>query len=190
MRKRFLLAALLALASTRAGAEVEKLATPCDTGICFHWWPKLPDLTGWHHDHEASLLYDSNALAPDGSTFSDADAVIHAQALFKPRMPQTKTLEALVEGDKRQWSARDPSARITEASALMTADGQRLVSYTFFPGKGRNWERVAYGEEGEFFLLFTVSARSLKAYEKALVPYEALVGRYRTVAQPDSAPRK
>jgi hypothetical protein len=73
---------------------------------------------------------------------------------------------------------------MSEAGSLTTADGQRLRSFSFFPKAKGNWERVAYGEEDEFFLLFTISARSLQAYKLKQADYEALVTRYR--ARPDS----
>lgn len=33
---------LLLLACVSARADIEKIATPCETGFCFQWWPKLP----------------------------------------------------------------------------------------------------------------------------------------------------
>jgi len=33
-----------------ASAEIEKIALPCETGMCFYWWPKLVTVKGWHHD--------------------------------------------------------------------------------------------------------------------------------------------
>ena len=161
-------------------AEIEKLAQPCDQKICFKWWPRLPELKGWHHDHDHSLHYDANALAPDGFTFADADAVIYARALYKPRTPEAKSLQMLIDADKADFRGRDAKIKIEESKPISTADGQKLRTFEFIPGRSGNWERVAYGEEGDFYLMFTVSARSQQAYKKAVVQYEDLLSRYRT----------
>ena len=162
-----------------ARAEIEKLAQPCDEQVCFHWWPRLPPIKGWHQDFDQSIHYGANTLAPDGSTFADADAVLYAKALFKPRMPKTKSLEMLIDDDKADVRERDSTIKIDESKPIRTADGHELRTVEFIPAKTGNWERVAYGEEGEFYLLFTISARSEQAYKKATKVYEELVSKYR-----------
>ena len=68
---------------------------------------------------------------------------------------------------------------IAEATALKTGDGQVVRSFTYFPPKEGNWERVSYGEEGEYYLIFTVSSRTKDGYAKAVPTYESLVQRYK-----------
>jgi hypothetical protein len=184
MIRRWLIVLASASVSTLAYGEIEKIGTACEQGICLSWWPKLPVVAGWHHEREASLQYGSNALAPDGSTFSNAEVVMYGVALYKPRVPETKSVEMLIASDRKKFVAQDPTIVMSEAGSLTTADGQRLRSFSFFPKAKGNWERVAYGEEDEFFLLFTISARSLQAYKLKQADYEALVTRYR--ARPDS----
>jgi hypothetical protein len=170
---------LLSLPPSGASGEIEKRATTCEQMLCFHWWPKLPALEGWHQDEERSLAFGCNALAPDGSSFGDAETVMYAKALYKPRDPETKSLEALIEQDKQRFANEVPGIEIAEAPSLTTADGRKLRSFTFFPKDEGPWERVAYGEEGDFYLVFAVSSRSRKGYEAALPAYERLVERYR-----------
>jgi len=77
--------------------------------------------------------------------------------------------------------------RISDTPPIRTADGKPLRSLTFFPPDGKgNWERVAYGEEGEYFLIFTLSARSLESYRASLPAFETLLAGYREL--PDLAP--
>jgi len=175
------LAALLLVVSSAAHAETEKLAMPCasDEGVCFYWWPKLPNVTGWHHDREHSLLYSSNALAPDGFTFANAETVMYAKALFKPRLPETKSLQQLIAEDAVEFARNTPGVTIAEVSGLKTSDGAILKSYTFFPTSQGNWERVSYGEEGEFYLVFTLSSRTKAGYERAMTTYENLLRDYK-----------
>jgi hypothetical protein len=165
--------------SSFAYAEIEKIAIPSGKGLSFYWWPKLASLDGWHQDREHSYFYSANALAPDGFTFKDAESVIYARALFKPRTPTIKSLEALIENDKKDFAANVHGVSIQEVAPLFTADGQKLRSFTFFPTSGGNWERVSYGEEGEFYLIFTISSRSQSGFNAAVVAYEKLIAGYK-----------
>ena len=167
------------MTSSTASAEMERIAIPTDRGMSLHWWPKLFPVPGWHHEREQSLQLGVNALAPDGATCEDADTVMYAKAAYKPREPDTKSLDVFIEKDKKAFLARSSAVVIKEAAFLTTADGKRLRSFTFFPTGTGNWERVAYGEEGEFYLVFAMSSRSLNGYKAALKAYEQLVGRYK-----------
>jgi len=87
---------LFTLSIPQSFAEIQKFANPCDQGICFSWWPKLPRVAGWHQDQDQSYNYKINAQAPDGRTFANAETVIYANAIYKPRVPESKTLQDLI----------------------------------------------------------------------------------------------
>jgi len=180
LMRRLLAAGAILLLAAGADAEIEKIAQVCETGICLYWWPKLAAIPGWHHEREESFGIGANALAPDGSTFANAEVVMYAKAVYKPRVPETTSLEMFIAGDRREFLGSDPAAVIADASTLTTVDGQTMKSVTFFPKVAGNWERVTYGEEGDFYLVFTISSRSLKGYQERLRDYEALVQGYRT----------
>jgi hypothetical protein len=188
MTRRLTAVSLALLAAPLVYGEIEKIGTPCEQGICLSWWPKLPAVGGWHHERDASLQYGANALAPDGFSFSNAEVVMYAAALYKPRMPATKSVDTLIADDKKKFLAQDPSILVSEVSSITTADGQRMRSFSFFPKAKGNWERVSYGEEDDFFLVFTISSRSLEAYKLRQADYEALVARYRTKPADAAAP--
>ena len=171
--------ALLAITAPAQG-EILKFMIPSEKGLSAKWWPKVPALPGWHQDQGASEHFSLNALAPDGSTFARAEAVMMAKANYKPRQPKITTLAQLVEDDRKSTLAVLPDARITALPDMKDADGKRLLVRAFAPGKdGKgNWEAVAYGEEGDFFLIFTLSARSQKSYQQNFKMFETLVARY------------
>lgn len=170
---------LLAFLSGTVHAEMEKLVVPCEQKVCFHWWPKLPVVEGWHHDREHSLKYSYNAQAPDGSTFGDAETVIYAKALFKPAFPNLKTLEAVVEDDRQKFISSNHGIEVKEAAPLTTGDGKQLKSLTFHSPRQGSWDRVAYGEEGQFYLVFTLSSGSSAGYQKATAAYERFIEHYK-----------
>lgn len=120
--------ALLAICfmSSSAYAEIEKIAIPGDKGLSFYWWPKLIPIEGWHQDREHSFFYSANVLAPDGFTFKNAESVMYASASYKPRSPEIKSLEALIDNDRKDFEANVPGVSIQEVTSLSTADGHKL----------------------------------------------------------------
>jgi hypothetical protein len=174
-----LLSFLILFTSMQGHAEIEKTGVPSEQGLRLFWWPKLAPVEGWHQESEASYENGINANAPDGYTFADAEVVIYAKALYKPRIPNTKSLDMLIQEDKTEFLARDPEIIIAEVESLKTGDGQLLKSLTFFPKKKGNWEQVSYGEEGDFYLIFTVSSRTKEGFGRALSAYKQFIAKYK-----------
>jgi len=169
---------LVILLSATANAEIEKIVVPCEQKMCFYWWPKLAVIKGWHHERDFSYHYGVNAQAPDGYTFANAESVIYAKALYKPTIPETKSLEMLISKDKNDFISRDPNIIVSEVDAPKTKDDRALKSFTFIPKEKGNWEQVSYGEEEEFYLIFTVSSRTKEGFAKALGVYKQFISQY------------
>jgi hypothetical protein len=159
--------------------EIEKVGQTCEKGICLAWWPKLEAPKGWHQERGPSLENGVNVQVPDGFTFSNAETVIYAKAEYKPRIPKTTSLDAFIKDDKDDFLKNDPSTAITKVSPLKTKDGKALESYTFFPKDKGNWEQVSYGEEGDFYLIFTISSRSRTGFTDSLPVYEQYIAQYK-----------
>ena len=161
-------------------AEIKKTVIPgkeCG-GMCFHWWPVLPVVEGWNQDVKASYNYSANAQAPNNYTFSNSETVIYSKALFKPRMPKIKSIEALIESDLKKFN-EGQELIVSKIAPLATADGKKVITYSFYPKNKGNWEHVGYSEEGEFFLLFTISSRTKSGLVKNLPAYNKFVSEYR-----------
>jgi len=169
---------IFVLASLQVQAEIYKLAIPSDSGMKFYWWPVLPDVAGWHHDRDHSVHYGANAQAPDGYTFANSETVIYATAVFKPRIPDIGSLKSFIENDQTKFK-NAVIVVVKETNTMLTSDGVELKSYTFFPADKGNWEQVAYGEEGDYYLVFTISSRSKNGFEKSWSAYEQFVKNYK-----------
>ena len=177
MLKWFVIAALFLFPGT-ALPEIVKTAIPSGQGLQLYWWPKLAVVPGWHSDQDASLHYAFNAVVPDGHTFSDAESVIYAKANYKPRTPETKSVDDLVKQDIHFFKADDPTVTITKQGDLTDRDGMHFMTYEFAPqGKG-NWETVSYGEEGDFFLIFTLSSQSEMGMQNSFPVFENIIANY------------
>jgi len=168
------------LFSMTAQAEIEQTVTRCDTGTCVYRWPKLPQIKGWHQDKSQSFNSGISAWAPNGHSFVTADVVIYAIATYKPTVPESKSLVNFIAVDTSRFIVSDPTLSITEVSQLVTGDGQKLRSFTFLPESKGSWEVVSYGEEGNYYLTFVLSARSKESFEKAQAAYHQLIAGYRS----------
>ena len=84
--------------------------------------------------------------------------------------------------------ARPDSLALKKKSPKASKNGSRGYRQTTLPmktlralfskGKG-NWERVSYGEKGDFYLIFTVSSRTEQGYKVALSAYKQFVNGYK-----------
>lgn len=179
MRRLTAVIGILLLAPLSTFSEIEKVGRPCETGICLAWWPRLEPAKGWHHERGPSFDIGANVQVPDGFTFSNAVTVIYAKALYKPRVPETTSLEMLIKNDMDEFLTKNSGIAVVEVQPLKTKDGKTLKSLTFFPkGKG-NWEQASYGEEGDFYLIFTISSRSHAGYLDSLKVYEQYINQYK-----------
>lgn len=180
--RQLLLCILLLSSATVVQAEIEKIATPCESGICFHWWPKLPAIDGWHQDQDQSFNIDANAQAPNGFTFLNAETVIYAIAIYKAREPNFATLQNLIDSDIVKFKSEDKEIEVESVLPVSSANGNSFKSFTFFPIKKGNWEQVSYGEESDFYLLFTISSRSKQGFDASINDYKKFINGYKTLS--------
>lgn len=179
MKSLTLLIFLFVISTAIAQAEIEKTARTNQQGVSLNWWPKLFIPDGWHQDQEQSINYNANALAPNGFTFKNADAVIYASALYKPRAPEINSVAELIKKDKADFLQDDNTLQILDSGTITTADGIKLISVDFIPRASGNWERVSYGEENDYFLVFTLSARSEASFKSTLGSYNNIISTYK-----------
>jgi len=123
--KNIILTISLTFLSIYSHAEIEKFAIPSEScgGMCFYWWPKLPNIQGWHHEREQSYNYSANAQAPDGFTFANAETVFYAKALYKLRIPETNNIEQLIKDDHSRFLSKS-ELHITQEKPIYTADNK------------------------------------------------------------------
>lgn len=167
-------------------AEIHREANAaCKAGkICFYWWPKLPKITGWQQDKPSSYRYRSNAQVPIGVAFDDAEAVIYARAIYKPRRPKIKNLAQFIASEQKSFLQHHPTFTIQKTTPLTSASGLVFRSFTFMPKTQGNWEQVAYSEEQDdqgnaYYLVFVLSARNQQSYQSTLATYKQFVTQYK-----------
>ena len=162
-----------------AYAGIEKIALPTDQGFRMIWWPKVDPGGPWNFDEMASRQNALKMFVPSGSTFANAETVMYAKANFKPRTPDTKALKSLIDNDVANIKTEAPGIKIEVMPPVTDGDGKSVQVVSFIPTGGQgNWEWVAYGEDGEYFLVFTVSSRTKLGLEKSLPAFKAMIASY------------
>ncbi|MGN6512989.1 MAG: hypothetical protein ACTHKZ_05365 [Lysobacteraceae bacterium] len=173
-------AAALCLCGLPAIAGIAKVAVPAGAGLHLMWWPEVAAPAGWRVDENASRHYAFRALAPAGHDFSDAVTVMYAKAAFKPRLAPAVDLRGYIADDVAGFKADLPGIAIAEDKPVQ-AHGRAYRLFRFAPprDRGGNWECVAYGEDGEFFLTFVLSSRTQAGMRAGLPAFRAMVASYR-----------
>ena len=161
----------VALGIAPAKAEMLQFATPDGTKS----WPKLPDIADWHQDQELSMKLAANFLVPDGADPTTSEVTIYARGY--PRIGDTSSLSQLMDKDR---AAATPTTEVTKRPDVYDKDSTPFNLLAFAPAAGQagDWKAVAYSEEGDYLLAFTLDARSKAAYDKNLPVFTALIRRY------------
>jgi hypothetical protein len=170
------LVVLLCLSPAVAYAEMERTAIPGGGGMQLYIWPAIAPPKGWHQDKTQSYQTGTNAFAPDGATFVNAETVMYARAIPKSQVPHLKTLDEFIASDVHDFAKQGVDAK---EATLLNITGRSFRSLIFAPKAKGNWERVAYGEEDGFYVLFSISSRSKSGFESSMRTYEDWVSTYR-----------
>ena len=161
-----LVAIALCAVALPARAEMLQFSTP--DGI--KSWPKLPDIPDWHQDQESSLRLTANSLIPDGVDPATAEVTIQARGFSRIN----NSLSQMLERDR----AAAPSAQVKKLQDVADKDGVLFNLYSFAPSGAGSWKAMAYSEEGDTLLAFTLSARTHGAYENNLPVFINLIQKY------------
>lgn len=168
-----LLGALLAFSPVGpASAEMLQFSTP--DGV--KSWPKLPDIPDWHQDQESSQRLGANFLIPDGVDPASAEVTIQARGFPRRGAATVTSVAQMVESDRAGAPA---GTQIKQLPDVADKDGVPFNVYSFAPAGGQGaWKAVAYSEEGDHLLAFTLSTRSKAAYDSNLPAFVSLIEKY------------
>jgi len=109
-------------------------------------------------------------MIPDGIDPANAEVERRSAGLF-PHQQQPDQLA----GDGSHGLAGRAGQKLED---VFDKDGTPFTLYSFAPTASGNWKAVAYSEEGDTLLAFTLNARSQAVYEKNLPVFIDLVKRY------------
>jgi hypothetical protein len=165
--RRILIAAWLCVgAHTGAQAEMLQFSTPDGMKS----WPKVNGISDWHQDQESSVRLNANFMIPDGVDPANAEVTVEARGFSRIN----NSLTNLLENDR----AASPGAQVKKLEDVFDKDGTPFTLYSLAPTASGYWKAVAYSEEGDTLLAFTLSARSQAVYEKNLPIFIDFVKRY------------
>ena len=177
MRLIFLL--LLTLAPTVCSAETEGFGELCPSQICLWRRPIIDAPTGWERDEKFSRKNQNNSFFPTNPSFGES--LMYASSFYRPN-PNTQTLKEFIEEDRGKFieSANGTYSKVVEKPDLKTGDDKplKVLSFETTYNNRQQFDLVAYGEEGDMFLIFTLSSPSLETYNSSLPSFKAFVGGY------------
>lgn len=160
-----------------SNAEIERRAYRTDTGLKLMWWPKLQIPKGWVRDEAASRNMELNILVPKGKPFENAPTVICGRAINDPSRKVFRDLNSFVSSDIAEIRKEKPGVKVQELAPVKTKGGVKLRVFSFVTPQA--YERVAFGEEGNFWLVFTITSQSAAGLKRELPRFSDVLKRYR-----------
>ncbi len=169
---------LLAVGIHSVRAEIIEKDVPCEmdkSGKCHHWWPKISAIEGWHEEDASEI--NLATLVQDGFKLENAPVILYANAVHKSNFPDTKSVDDFIAKDRG-----NSNSVTSDEGTMKTGDDQELRVISFFPSKQEKegkWEMVAYGNEGDFYLILAVATKSEADLKKAKDDYKTFVEAYK-----------
>ncbi len=165
-----------------AHAETEGFTYTCDNSTCFWRRPIVDPPPGWVRDEQSGAHFKFNAFVRKGETFTDSEVVMYALAVS--RKDAAPTLAEHINQNRDRHLKANPRSPVGKPTLTRNGDGKQLTTLTLTPGKPTgDWETVAFDEEGDYYLVFALSARTKAAHDKARNDFAAFVRGYRKVAK-------
>ena len=140
------------------------------------------NLAGWTRDDDASQRFGVTVLVSANSSIATTPAVMYRKQIDKQRLLDGLSLAQLIADDRSEFEINAPDIVVEEVAPLRDSKGSRVTCIAYSPADAGNWERVAYVEDGDFYLVFTVSASSEASLKNALPAFGKLVGSYGKLA--------
>lgn len=173
------LATMIALATAvPAHAGLDPVLGTCDGHACLWHEPTVRAPKGWAFKEAASTRYHARAFAPAGSNFADATAVMYAKAV--PKAGEAATLAGFMSQDIANFRAKDDTLQVKTGLTYADGDGRMLKAVQLIPGNGTGaqWQTIAYGEEGAFYLVFALSAGGTLEHDSAVPAFKQMLATY------------
>ena len=88
------------------------------------------------------------------------------------------------------FRAKDAKLQVKTGLSYTDGDGRVLNAVQLIPssGSGAQWQTIAYGQEGAFYLVFALSAGGTLEHDTALPAFKQMLATYRagpaTAAKP------
>jgi hypothetical protein len=147
-------------------------------GIRLYQQPKVHIPAGWRVDEEVGQQLQCLVLVRVEEDPDNPLTLIYAMAV--PREGQGATLPEFIRDDIAAFTAGSTDVVVGGAGTVPSARGP-LAAYTFrytYEGK-RFLQTVAYGEEGDHFVTFTLTGKTAEAHDRGMADFRAVVGSYR-----------
>jgi hypothetical protein len=172
--------AVLMLLPVQGICEVEGRAALDDKigGIRLYHQPKVAIPAGWQVDEAAGQENECLVLIRKDEDINKPKTMIYAMARRKDT--QKAPLASFVKGDIENFKKNNRNGLVKEVVPLHSAKGT-LLTYNFtYKYESNNFvQTVAYAEEGDYFLTFTLTGKSASAHQKGLPDFKRVLESYK-----------
>jgi len=133
---------------------------------------------GWKPDQKgAREMLLNAAFSPDSTSWSKSSVVIYANVTYKTDDDQA--LEEVINLDIEHFTKDSPGVKATKNKEILTfTQRKKATIYDFMNPAKKNFESVAYIDQGEIVIMIVMGTRDEKLFKAAKPDFERLVLSY------------
>lgn len=146
-------------------------------GIRLYQRPVIKIPEGWQEQEEAGQELECLVLVPKKEK-KVSETMIYAMAIHKDKPGQS--LSSFIEDDIAHFKTNNKKGLVKEADPLKTVKGLVKVYEFSYPYKEKHFNQaVAYAEDGEYFVTFTLTGKSPAAYKMGKAAFALVLSSYK-----------
>jgi len=119
------------------------------------------------------------AALADGEKPATPPDIVYPRAIYKPSVPKAKSLDEFIRSDIAEFMPNAPGITVDKLPPLQDGDGKSLPYYSIQSQDAGHWKLVAYGETGDYYLIFAVSGKTREARDAMRRNFEDFISRYK-----------
>jgi hypothetical protein len=133
-----------------------------------YWYPEITHPEGWVHSKKESAYSSTYTLIKN----SDESVTISAVARERSDTPGLYTLKMYVDAYVSHFAQPDVGSEVRESESIKTSNGSSMRSIYFRDRKTNNFSLEAFGEEGDYYVMFSIESRDellIERYKKDFI---------------------
>ncbi len=139
------------------------------------FWIRAPK--GWVLDNESGTDMGLHAVFyPEGSSWAQSIAVMYVNTAAKTN--ESVTINQIISYDIENFKSKSPNLKVVDKKSIILPDKKKVIVNHFSGDSHGNYEAIGYLDESKVVVMFVLTSRNEKEFNKSLKAFEELVKSY------------